>query len=1248
VREVASIQAGNVSVKFTVPQDMEMGIYAFRIQNAAGWSKTVLLNRPTIWWIQGNQGDSATSDGWVRIFGKNLAAKSSPVAKVGLRGFLGTHVVEAKDASPYSLCVELSKMGRTLGERDYAVRVHAGIGGGKGWSLPASFPVRKSKPWPETRLNVLDFGADSTGRTDSTPAIRAAFEKAAKGGVIFFPRGRYLVTETLQVPRFTTLRGEGRQLTCLFWPDQEQPLKELIKGTNSFAIEDMTLYCSNYIHFIAADQNLPDAGDVHIRRVCIRADMYRGHLKPEEVDARFRAALKNSTGGGDLLRLGGRNVEVTDSDLYASGRSIFLDRVKCARIANNTIYNGRWGWYCFMGTDGLIFENNTLCGADLMSTGGGLANYATPYSRYIYFGHNTFKNMFGWDREAITSDAGGGAYYGRVASAGPSSLVLEGEPSWGKREWVGAGVFIVAGRGQGQWREVVRYEKQKVELDRPWDVSPDATSLVEITMQHRHYLMIGNEFFDAGIGVQFYGTSIEDIVAGNKTTRAGGFNNIGKQYGGYHIPPEKSPCHQPSWYVQYFDNEILEGNMYRGHANNAVSSGDSHIGVFGWPPKPDWPWPFNIATMVRRNTLHNNAKIHLGTSTNPQFPSVADCIVENNIVRDSDVGIQVDAGTTGVFLRKNIFERVKNPLAGGGIARAGVHPADRALGRLQGIWCIVGDKAGKEPPAEWANAEKELQALCAKPWDGPALAGDVKKAMDDALGSLSRACPGAHTPEFMESVLGLKLELAKEDRLGALLESGTGGAADLVVKVSLADGYPEANVSVKVSLPEGWGCEKPTSGPAPVSPVEATKTFTFPIKVPTGTWGVHTLKAEVEAASGAARFRGTFGLPVGGAFVRQWLVIGPFPNKSKQALDTAIHPPEDGLDLAATYPGIAGQVKWQSAVLTGNCLDFGRIMKPPPQADAPLAQNQDATAYALACIVADEEMPMPFGLGCDDGGKLWVNGEEAIIRTQGGRAQPRQARAKAQLVKGENVIFCKVSNTTGSWQLYLSLEGDAEALKKLHVVPAQEIASLKVFTELSTKRGLSATVPGGPFAYEGEIEWKPVFEDDFSRLTLGSQWKTLRGSWAIVSGKLVTKQTGIIAILKPVKPPLRIEFDARSENPGDLTAFWGTVDKGYEGGYFIGFGSNNNSLNKILRYGQQVAQASTVLITKGKMHHIVAQVIAPPGQPATVELLVDGKLAIRYKDPQPVTDADTPGLIAWSEGEFDNVRVFQGETAKAK
>ena len=51
-------------------------------------------------------------------------------------------------------------------------------------------------------------------------------------------------------------------------------------------------------------------------------------------------------------------------------RSLFLFKPRGAYVARNHFYNGRWGWYCLSGVDGLIFEDNQITGADLMSTGG--------------------------------------------------------------------------------------------------------------------------------------------------------------------------------------------------------------------------------------------------------------------------------------------------------------------------------------------------------------------------------------------------------------------------------------------------------------------------------------------------------------------------------------------------------------------------------------------------------------------------------------------------------------------------------------------------------------------------------------------------------------------------------------------------------------------------------------------------------------------------------------------------------------
>lgn len=58
--------------------------------------------------------------------------------------------------------------------------------------------------------DVIDFGADPSGKTDSTQAIRDAIDACAAegGGTIWMPEGQYLVSGTIQVPSLCTLHGD--------------------------------------------------------------------------------------------------------------------------------------------------------------------------------------------------------------------------------------------------------------------------------------------------------------------------------------------------------------------------------------------------------------------------------------------------------------------------------------------------------------------------------------------------------------------------------------------------------------------------------------------------------------------------------------------------------------------------------------------------------------------------------------------------------------------------------------------------------------------------------------------------------------------------------------------------------------------------------------------------------------------------------------------------------------------------------
>ena len=657
--ELEPIQVSDRSVKVVIPKDWKIGVYAWRAESrtsgslvngqaarsTTGNSRKAFLNRPHLWWVQGDDGTTASPGGWLRAFGKCLAFEGS-TPKVILRNRQTKRELPliSDETSPYALKASIPA---DLAEGHYEVLVHNGLGGG--WSREMELEVRQSAPWPDTLFNVVEFGAVGNDGKDDTEAIRKAIEAARKagGGVVYFPRGRYRLSGELHLPRFVVLKGERQELVMLYWDDTDSPPEALIRGTDSFGIENLTIACANYVHVIVGNMGSdPNSGDVFIKRVRVRVNIYL-HLKtPQKINERFMKAPEfGSSHGGDLIRLGGRNVEITDSDLYGSGRALFLSKVRSGYVARNTFYNGRWGWYSISGSDRLIFERNDIIGGDLMSTGGGLNCLdGSAYSQNVYFAHNVFRNLFGWDREAMTSDAGGGAYLGGVDSCDGTKLVLSDDAAWQKKgDWKGAAVFILGGKGAGQYRRIVRYKGRAIELERPWDVEPDATSEVSVTMFHNHYLIIGNEFYDATIAVQFYGNSIEHIVAQNQSTRAGGFHNLGLLYAG---------GVQPSWFVQYLDNEILEGNGLKGPLNQYPPL-DSHIAVMGHQT-PEHKSPLTRCTVIRRNRLHNNARIEVGGFCE-------DVVIEHNSIENSDVGISVEKTAKGVLFRENSFLNVTTP-----------------------------------------------------------------------------------------------------------------------------------------------------------------------------------------------------------------------------------------------------------------------------------------------------------------------------------------------------------------------------------------------------------------------------------------------------------------------------------------------------------------------------------------------------------------------------------------------------------
>ena len=80
---------------------------------------------------------------------------------------------------------------------------------------------------PDRELNVADFGAKGDGVTDDTAAIQAAINAAVGGGVIFIPKGRFMVRQLIIRNKGTTITGAARFGTQLVRLSGDLPLIEM-------------------------------------------------------------------------------------------------------------------------------------------------------------------------------------------------------------------------------------------------------------------------------------------------------------------------------------------------------------------------------------------------------------------------------------------------------------------------------------------------------------------------------------------------------------------------------------------------------------------------------------------------------------------------------------------------------------------------------------------------------------------------------------------------------------------------------------------------------------------------------------------------------------------------------------------------------------------------------------------------------------------------------------------------------------
>lgn len=141
--------------------------------------------------------------------------------------------------------------------------------------------------------------------------------------------------------------------------------------------------------------------------------------------------------------------------------------------------------------------------------------------------------------------------------------------------------------------------------------------------------------------------------------------------------------------------------------------------------------------------------------------------------------------------------------------------------------------------------------------------------------------------------------------------------------------------------------------------------------------------------------------------LKNWLVIGPFPNPDKFEGHSTVFPPEKTIDLNAEYPGETGAIKWTTLNQPGPLasVDFKKVFSP----------SEHVCAYALCYVTSPEKRKVQIRLGTNDSGKLWIGGKLIFDFSTEGSAILDRDIIQTTLPAGTTPILLKVCNGEANW-----------------------------------------------------------------------------------------------------------------------------------------------------------------------------------------------------------------------------------------
>ncbi|MBO5197876.1 MAG: hypothetical protein J6B85_05060 [Lachnospiraceae bacterium] len=674
-QEIPLLQQNRQSFKFQIPEAFAEGIYTLSL--IGDEPLTIVLNEPKVRWMQGDEGETATPNGWVRLQGECLRINvdASPYLELTAEDGSITRLLPERIYDDYSVGFEMNG----LKEGSYQAVYSNGYAAGECGTLKIA--PSPEEAWGKNIYNVTEYGLSNESVLDCTEALRALLEKAGAegGGVLYFPRGRYHLTGCFHIPAGVILRGDGYRYTQLFWTDEWRGegihengrskewyptlLPEvMITADSDFAIENLEFAAGRIGRLLRAGTAEKPAKNVRIDNVRVHVNAFAG-INGRHHQNQYWAILKETwhiwnEEEHDMLGIQGSNIKIRGCHFNWSGRltsyGYHMEYLLMQNLYVGNMSSVRY-WMPIGELNKAIIEDNEVCNWDVGCGG-----------ENIYMSRMNIHDTTCGDKEAFTTDiAVGIEYHGpAVIEEDGISFTFPDHVNMAKAQ-VGSKLCILSGTGAGQFRYVTKVEGHTVTIAEPFAAAPDATSHLTVNQMFWNWYFTNFTIDNCGM-LQMYVAQGNTVVDGMKLTRSAGIKPYGQlTYKGV----------QNNWYNSVINCTLSEGNCF--HGDGWFDYHDNPDNVEDWQTinrrevahrVPGYSFLYvigrcdeliNLCCTVRGNVLRDECLLYVRSAAPG---SVSDLILDANHSEDCRCGIYIEGEPERLLLSGNTSERVHEPI----------------------------------------------------------------------------------------------------------------------------------------------------------------------------------------------------------------------------------------------------------------------------------------------------------------------------------------------------------------------------------------------------------------------------------------------------------------------------------------------------------------------------------------------------------------------------------------------------------